>query len=434
MEQQIPSNFRSLIADLSKDLSITFSDYSYLWSKWNDPELTDVELRSVFEYCLKVFPERFFDILYQNDEMFSVNSEVNTYFLPNVSFKFLFNCEDVTDTTKKTMWKYLQLILFSIVGSIKDKANFGETMNMFEGIDEKELQEKLKETMSGITDFFTNMEDNIGSSNKESGDDEPDVNTTREHFRNMFENMGSSFEGMPNMENIQDHLKALFDGKIGKLAKELAEEISGEFSDLVGEDMKDVKNTQDVIKKLMKNPKKIMDLMKKVSGKLDNKMKSGEISREELMKEAGDLLSKMKDMGGQDQFNEMFKKMASSMGGLGKNMRLDKNALERLTKESTMRDKMKSKLEQKKHMQAEELEKKKKEIRERLEAQQKIAANYSLANKDSPNNLVFRLDGEEVQEKSMANSFIHPDLLKEMEAEKPVEVATKKKKKNKNKK
>jgi hypothetical protein len=434
MEQQIPSNFRSLIADLSKDLSITFSDYSYLWSKWNDPELTDVELRSVFEYCLKVFPERFFDILYQNDEMFSVNSEVNTYFLPNVSFKFLFNCEDVTDTTKKTMWKYLQLILFSIVGSIKNKANFGETMNMFEGIDEKELQEKLKETMSGITDFFTNMEDNVGSSNKESGDDEPDVNTTREHFRNMFENMGSSFEGMPNMENIQDHLKALFDGKIGKLAKELAEEISGEFSDLVGEDMKDVKNTQDVIKKLMKNPKKIMDLMKKVSGKLDNKMNSGEISREELMKEAGDLLSKMKDMGGQDQFNEMFKKMASSMGGLGKNMRLDTNALERLTKESTMRDKMKSKLEQKKHMQAEELEKKKKEIRERLEAQQKIAANYSLANKDSPNNLVFRLDGEEVQEKSMANSFIHPDLLKEMEAEKPVEVATKKKKKNKNKK
>ena len=366
--------------------------------------------------------------------MFSVNSEVNTYFLPNVSFKFLFNCEDVTDTTKKTMWKYLQLILFSIVGSIKNKANFGETMNMFEGIDEKELQEKLKETMSGITDFFTNMEDHIGSSKKESVDDEPEVNTTREHFRNMFENMGSSFEGMPNMDNIQDHLKALFDGKIGKLAKELAEEISGEFSDLVGEDMKDVKNTQDVIKKLMKNPKKIMDLMKKVSGKLDNKMNSGEISREELMKEAGDLLSKMKDMGGQDQFNEMFKKMASSMGGLGKNMRLDTNALERLTKESTMRDKMKSKLEQKKHMQAEELEKKKKEIRERLEAQQKIAANYSLANKDSPNNLVFRLDGEEVQEKSMANSFIHPDLLKEMEAEKPVEVATKKKKKNKNKK
>jgi len=55
-------------------------------------------------------------------------------------------------------------------------------------------------------------------------------------------------------------------------------------------------------------------------------------------------------------------------------------------------------------------------------------------NKDSPNNLIFRLDGEEVQEKSMANSFIHPDLLKGSESEKPVEVGSKKKKKNKNKK
>ena len=432
MEQQVPSNFRSLLSDFTRDLSITFSDYSYLWSKWNDPDVSDDQIKIVFDHCLKVLPERFFDILYQNEDIFKVDSEVNTYFLPNVSFQLLFNCEDVTETTKKAMWKYLQLILFSIVGGIKDKANFGDTMNMFEGINENDLQEKLKETMGGITDFFSNMENLRSDSSEPNGQDpEGEDANTKEHFRNMFENMGSSFGGMPNMENIQEHLKTLFDGKIGKLAKEMAEEISGEFSDLVGEDMNDVKSTQDVIKKLMKNPKKIMDLMKKVSGKLDSKMKSGEISRDELMKEAGDLLSKMKDMGGQDQFNEMFKKMASSMGGLGKNMKLDTNALDRMTKQASMRDKMKSKMEQKKQMQAEELEKRKQEIRERVEAQQKIAANYSLANKDSPNNLVFRLNDEDVQEKSMANSFIHPDLLKEMET--PVDSSSKKKKNKKKK-
>jgi hypothetical protein len=432
MEQQVPSNFRSLLSDFTRDLSITFSDYSYLWSKWNDPDVSDDQIKIVFDHCLKVLPERFFDILYQNEDIFKVDSEVNTYFLPNVSFQLLFNCEDVTETTKKAMWKYLQLILFSIVGGIKDKANFGDTMNMFEGINENDLQEKLKETMGGITDFFSNMENLPSDSSKPNGQDpEGEDANTKEHFRNMFENMGSSFGGMPNMENIQEHLKTLFDGKIGKLAKEMAEEISGEFSDLVGEDMNDVKSTQDVIKKLMKNPKKIMDLMKKVSGKLDSKMKSGEISRDELMKEAGDLLNKMKDMGGQDQFNEMFKKMASSMGGLGKNMKLDTNALDRMTKQASMRDKMKSKMEQKKQMQAEELEKRKQEIRERVEAQQKIAANYSLANKDSPNNLVFRLNDEDVQEKSMANSFIHPDLLKEMET--PVDSSSKKKKNKKKK-
>jgi len=439
METQVPSNFRSLLADFTRDLSTTFPDYSYLWSKWNDEDVSEDQLKIVLDYCLKVLPERFFDILYQNEDIFKPDSEVNTYFLPNVSFKLLFNCEDVTETTKKAMWKYLQLLLFSIVGGIKDKANFGDTMNIFEGINENDLHEKLKETMGGITDFFSKME-NLNTENQnhsEAGQGEGESSETeqgtpnREHFRNMFENMGSSFSGMPNMENIQDHLKTLFDGKIGKLAKEMAEEISDEFSDLVGEDMKDVKNTQDVIKKLMKNPKKIMDLMKKVSGKLDSKMKSGEISRDELMKEAGDLMSKMKEMGGQDQFAEMFKKMASSMGGLGKNMKLDTNALDRMTKQASTREKMKSKLEQKKQMQAAELERQKQEIRARLEAQQKMAANYSLTQKSEPNNLVFRLDGEEVQEKSMANDFIHPDLLKDMDKKPVVDGGAKKKKKNK---
>jgi hypothetical protein len=432
MEQTVPTNFRSVLADFSRDLSITYPDYSYLWSKWSEPDVSEDQIKIVLDHCLKVYPERFFDIIYQNEDIFKEDSEVNTYFLPRVSFRLLFNCEDVTETTKKAIWKYLQLILFTIINGIKDKATFGDTVNMFEGIDENDLQEKLKETMSGITDFFSKMENSAESQTEEgSSNEENESENTREHFRNMFENMGGS--GMPNMENIQDHLKKLFDGKIGKLAQEMAEELSGEFTDLVGEDIQGATNTQDVIKQLMKNPKKIMDLMKKVSGKLDSKMKSGEISREELMKEAGDLLGKMKDMGGQEQFSEMFKKMASSMGGLGKNMKLDTNALDRMTKQASMRDKMKAKMEQKKKTQADEIEKKKQEIRERLEMQQKLAANYSLTSNESTNNFVFRLDGEEPQEKSMANSFIHPDLLKEMETEdkKKTDGAGKKKKKNK---
>jgi len=59
-------------------------------------------------------------------------------------------------------------------------------------------------------------------------------------------------------------------------------------------------------------------------------------------------------------------------------------------------------------------------------------AKYSLESTDKPNNFVFRLDGEETQEKS----FIHPDLLNEMSAE-PAQAPNStggKKKKNKNKK
>ena len=155
----IPTNFASLISDFTKDLSFTFPEYVHLWNDMVYPVLPDDLLLSVFEHCKKVYPERFFDILYQNDDIFSSESQVNVEFLPNVDFKLLYNTDGLSDNTKKTIWKYLQLMLFTVIGDIKDKDNFGETMNMFDGIDEKELHAKLSETMSGLTDFFKKMDD-----------------------------------------------------------------------------------------------------------------------------------------------------------------------------------------------------------------------------------------------------------------------------------
>ena len=226
-----------------------------------------------------------------------------------------------------------------------------------------------------------------------------------------------NMDGMPNMENFQEHLKSIFDGKIGSLAKEMAEEISDEFKDLLGGNAENMSSTQDVIKQLMKNPAKIMQLMKKVGSKLDSKMKSGEFSREDLMKEAGDLMSKMKDMGGQNEFNEMFKNLTKNMGGLGKNMKLDTNAIARMTQQASTRERIQKKLEVKRQQQADAILANK--------------TNFSLNTTGTPNNLVYKLDGAETQEKS----FIHPDILKEMN-EPPAETSSqnKKKKKNKNKK
>ena len=451
MEQvSIPSNFRSIIIDFTKDLSITFSEYSYLWEKWTNPELPESELLELFHFCIKVYPERFFDILYQKDDMFN-EDEKSIEFLPNVDFKLLFSCKDLSEITKKTIWKYLQLILFTIIGNIKDKASFGDTANLFEGINESDLNEKLKDTMSGIVDFFKNMEnimDNIGKMNEEANnknnkeenqqDEKQDVNEEfneeafKEKFKSIFEESNSedfkksfpfNMESIPNIEKIQEHLKTLFEGKIGKLAKEMAEEISEEFSDILGENPENLKNPQDVIKKIMKDPKKVMNLMKTVGGKLDSKMKSGEISREELMKEASEMLQKMKDMGGTDQFSEMFKNMSK---GMGKNMKVDTNALDRMTKSSKLKERMKNRLNQKKMAQ----------LQQQLKLEeQRQGTKYLLESKDNDSkNLVFKLEGEETQEKS----FIHPDILKEIEKEEKEEkiatTTTNKKKKNKNKK
>lgn len=424
---KIPDNFNNVIIDFTKDLSITYPEYSFLWSKWMVDKLEDEELKNLFEYCLSVYPERFFDILYQNNNIFDSESETNTTFLPNVDFKLLFNCEGVSENTKKTIWKYLQLILFTVVGGVKDKTTFGETMNMFDGIDENELNEKLKETMSGISDFFSNITGNMEENNNDQSNNEerfemPDMEkmfenmSNNEEFKNAFNN--NKRGGMPDMDNMQEHLKSLFDGKIGSLAKDMAEEISEEFQDILGSEDDDVKDTSDVIKKMMKNPKKIMDLMKKISGKLDTKMQNGEISRDEIMKEASDLFGKMKDMGGTDQFTELFKNMAKNMGGMGKNMRMDTNALNRMTKQQATKERLLKKLEAKRKVALEN--------QMRIQDQQ---VNYSLQQGEQPNNLVFKLDGMESQEKS----YIHPDILAEMEKEDKKE-PTEPKKKNKKKK
>jgi hypothetical protein len=223
----------------------------------------------------------------------------------------------------------------NVVNSVRDKAAFGEAADIFEGVDENVLQDKLNKTLEEIGSFFKNLGEDSAKSEEMPGMEDFKKKFEEmgsgafegsipgmEHMKEMFENMtqasasaqASAEEGMPNAENLHEHLKGLFDGKIGSLAKELAEEISHDvehlFDDEGGVNPNDAKSTGDLIHKMMKNPKKIMSLMKTISGKLQAKMKSGEISEEEIMKEAGELMGKMKGMKGMGAMNDMFKNLA----------------------------------------------------------------------------------------------------------------------------
>jgi hypothetical protein len=282
----------------------------------------------------------------------------------------------------------------------------------------------LNETFSSIGDFFKNMEQNM-----EQAAGEGEAGEAGEAEKEASKENGFEGFNMPNPEELHGHLKGLFEGKIGTLAKELAEEISHDFQDILGEteDINESTSTQDVLKKMLKNPKKIMDLMKTVSGKLDSKMKSGEISKDEIMKEASEWMSKMKDMGGSDQFNEMFKNLTKNMGGLGKNMKIDQNALERMTKTQAMKERMRNKLEQR-----------------RQQAIAQAALNQSNAviqESTTPNNYVFRMENEGVQEKTYISKKQQDqeidDIMSKLDIKdepKTITQPTKKSKKNKNKK
>lgn len=426
-QQPIPSNFRVLVADFTRDLSTTFPEYSHMWDKWGNEDTTDDQLESLFLFCSKIYPVRFFDILYQNEDIFKVDSTEDVYFFPNMSFRLIFNSEGLSENSKKIVWKYLQLMLFTVVGSANDKSNFGDTAKLFEGIDENELQEKLNDTMKNLTGFF----DKIPT----EGGETPDSNSTdSSRFEDMFKHM-PNMEGMPDLNNLQNTLKTLFEGKIGTLAKEMAEEIADEFKDVLGDMSQANANPQDILKKLMKNPAKISSLMKTVSSKLDEKMKNGSISKDEIMKEAGDMMSKMKEMGGGENFKEMFQNMAKSMGGMGKNMKFDQGAFDRMAKKEENKTKVNDRAAQRREQLQKEKQAEFEKMMQRKREQLALQQQFSLTQTTDPNHLVFKINGEEEQEKS----FIHPDLVKMMDEDDNAKLAaesakkTKKAKKNKKK-
>ena len=284
MENNIPENFRSSILDFTTDLTTTFPEFASLWSKWKESTTPDSDFIHLYEHCSQVYPERFFDILNQNAEIFAENSGVNTSFLPGVDFKILYNCDGVSDKTRETIWKYLQVILLILVNTMKDKMDFGDAMKMFEDLDEGDLHTKLQDAMQNIGKFFEQME----SENPATTDD----SETKSSQTN------SKTSGLPQMEDIHNHLQGLFDGKIGQLAKELAEDMSEDIAASFGNDIENMHSTKDVLSNLMKNPEKIKNVVNTVKDKLTSKMESGDISREDLMTEASEMMQKMNGLGG----------------------------------------------------------------------------------------------------------------------------------------
>ena len=322
-DSNIPEEFQKIVKDFYKDILLVFPEMKLNLS---DNTINFLQgkntAKEVFDHCLKVYPERFFDILYQNEDIFT--SDVNTNFLPNINFSNLWK-EDISDNTRKTIWKYLQLILFSVASSIKNKKDFGDTEKLFEAIDQDEMKKKLEETMKEMSEMFTSTME---------GED-------KDNYMNA--------EDLPNPEDLQNHISSLMDGKLGRLAQEIANE-TAEDMDI---DMEEDANVSDVFQKLLKNPTRLMSLVKNIGEKLDNKLKSGEIKESELMQEAADLMEKMKSMPGMKNMNKIFSKMGIPMG---KNQKMSANAMQaRLNqniKVSSQKERMLRKLEQRRAQKA----------------------------------------------------------------------------------
>jgi hypothetical protein len=363
----IPNEFEKIAISFITDIAATFPEYRMIIEKWWDfSNVTTLQITNLFSHCMNVYPPRFTDIIYQNESIFSEESTVNVDFLPGISFKYLWNCNDVTETHRTTIWKYLQMVLLSVLGTIKTDTMSEDMKSIFATMSEDNIKNKLQETIENIQAAF---DKETSKTSSESQSEESSDNSS---------NNRTTAEGM------QAQIDGLMGGKLGELAQEIAEETAQglDMSDFDGSE-----NVTDVFKKMFNNPGKFMNLVSNVTNKLDDKMKSGEFQQQDLMQEATGILQNMKDIPGMGNIQEMMSNinvggegggqpdisgmanmvssmmgaggeggegpdlasmMGGLMGGLKPGQKLDTNAMERQAKRTNQITQMKQRIEKKK--------------------------------------------------------------------------------------
>ena len=158
---------------------------------------------------------------------------------------------------------------------------------------------------------------------------------------------GAAAPPMPDANSIHEHLSSILDGKIGKLAKEIAEETAADLN----LNMENETSMKGVFQQLLKNPGKLSGIIKTVGSKLDSKLKSGELKESEIMQEASELMSKMKSMPGMNNLASMLSKMGMNvpggMGGGKVNLGAMQSQLNKNMKQAQMRERLLKKVQDK---------------------------------------------------------------------------------------
>ena len=358
MENNKSEDFNKVAKDFISDILLTFPEYKEnlhddLQKILNDEKDGFTNLHS---YIVKLYPNKFFDLLYENDKVF----QEDCFFLPEINFKNLWK-EDISDNTRKTIWKYLQVILFAVISDVKNEESFGDTAKLFEAINEDELKSKLESTINDMQGMFDMCGNNFEMPNFDI----------------------SNVENLPRAENIHNHINGLLDGKLGNLAKEIAEETARDLNI----DESNPQSVNDVFKNLFKNPGKLMNLVKGVGGKLEEKIKSGEIKESELMAEATELMKNMKNMPGMENLQSMMQQMGMNMPNMGRKTKVNYGAMQ-----TQLNNNMKRAQARERAMA--NAEKKRQEIAEEKKRQEERKKNHKELTPEELEQLVFQIEGD----------------------------------------
>jgi len=280
-----PQEFFNVMRDFVADLKRTFPELEPTIHKWwKEPSDFDhiadeverdaafnaaraVSVQFLFNFCKNKYPGHLMQLMNQSESLFS---DGDSEFLPHICFKQLWNMEDISTNIKEAMWKYMQLILFSIIQSATDTTTGAESSekaapnnNM-----EDDILREFRESMTGLgadgmTQFFENARRRAESECAAEGDLKKTAGSAASQMESMLGN----------------------GGKLGKLAHTLAE------NTLENLNIDETASPNDQMKALFSNSNLMKNLISEGATSIENMMKSGDLTSEDLMAEVTGLMS-----------------------------------------------------------------------------------------------------------------------------------------------
>lgn len=223
------------------------------------------------------------------------------------------------DKTKDAVWKYINLIMLAGVKYISSSKKKG-VPSVSDGDDETERRKKFEEE--------------IAERMKDPELREKMVEAIRKTIETSSETTPETTEETADM--IKKFMEGVKETSIGKMVEEISRDLSGELTPSMlnlpeGSTLESM-NLEDVLG-LMGNSEvssKIFGLVGKISDKINTRIQSGELSKEDLARESKEFLGKSKDLIG--LLNPQAAAMMNSLGLGGVNGKQMKKAMKKATK------------------------------------------------------------------------------------------------------
>lgn len=232
--------------------------------------------------------------------------------------------------THKAMWDFLSSLV--LLASYEKKHSPNE---------EKDADIEGLFDISGAEDNMKKMFDNLGKQFS-SGSFSSFFDGMKEAAEGFKETFGKAMDLSGDMPKIPEKL---FKGHIAKIAEELAKEFKPEDFGISPELMNS-NDTTAVFEFLQevftKNPETLMKGAKKIAARIQEKLRKGEVRREELIREAEELMGEFQN---NSMFKDMFSQLSSTLRGAGGGGGGDGGNSER---RKAVQDRLRKKLEAKK--------------------------------------------------------------------------------------